>query len=51
VPVGVGVPETPTVTVNACAVVIVDEDGLTAIAGVVFEELVTVTGDEPVAVV
>ena len=44
-------PATPTVTVNACAVVMVEEDGVAVTPGVVITVLVTVTGDVPVAVV
>jgi hypothetical protein len=48
-PVGVGVPLTATVTVNGCAVVMLDELGVTVIVGVVFAR-VTVTAEEvPVA--
>jgi intracellular sulfur oxidation DsrE/DsrF family protein len=40
---------TATVTVRACAVVMLDEDGLTDTVGVVFAGVVTVTEFEPAA--
>jgi hypothetical protein len=47
--VGVGVPLTATVTVNGCAVVMLDADGVTVTVGVVFAGLVTVIEPVPVA--
>jgi hypothetical protein len=49
-PVGVGVPLTATVTVSACAVVMLEADGVTFTVGVVFAGVVTVTAEDvPVA--
>jgi hypothetical protein len=51
-PVGVGLPVPPLTaiaTVNACPVVMLDEDGVTVTVGVVFAEAVTVTEVVPVA--
>jgi hypothetical protein len=42
-------PVTVTVTVNACAVVMLEEDGVTETVGVAFAAFVTVTEFEPVA--
>jgi hypothetical protein len=44
------VPLTEIVTESACAVVILDVDGVTNTVGVVLVKLVTVTGVEPVDV-
>jgi hypothetical protein len=52
VPVGDGLPAPPltaTVTVNACAVVMLDADGVTVTVGVIFAGLVTATVADPVA--
>jgi hypothetical protein len=52
-PVGVGLPLPPlteTVTVKACAVVMLDEDGVTTTVGVVFTRVTVTAEDEPVAV-
>jgi hypothetical protein len=51
-PVGVGLPLmplTPMVTVSDCAVVMLDEPGVTVTVGVVFDGVVTVTEFDPVA--
>lgn len=51
-PVGAGLPVpvmTATVTVRACAVVMLDEPGVTVTVGVIFAGLVTATGVNPVA--
>ena len=42
-------PLTATVTVRACAVVMLDADGVTITVGVVFKGVVTVTEFDPVA--
>jgi hypothetical protein len=41
---------TATVTVKACAVVMLDEDGVTTIVGVIFTGVTVTAEDEPVAV-
>jgi hypothetical protein len=51
-PVGVGLPVPPltaTVTLSACAVVMLEADGVTVTVGVVFAGAVTVTEFDPVA--
>jgi hypothetical protein len=51
-PVGVGFPLPPlttTVTDRACVVVMLDEDGVTPTVGVTLAGFVTVTGEDPVA--
>jgi hypothetical protein len=46
-PVGAGLPLTVVMIPSACAVVMLDKDGVAVTVGVVFAEVVTVTGAEP----